>query len=243
MVGAIFLCGGSGRRMGGAVPDKVRAVVAGKPVWQHSLDAFKQANLLDRVIWVTRDKEQERAIRAVLDTRADVPWEQFWVQGGAERRDSVFAGLSALPFPTEVVFVHDMARPCIHPDILPELLETAGADGAAILAHRVTDTIRQGPPDGSRPRHCRLQTLDRQSLWAMETPQVFRMELLLPAYQDVIRNHIPITDDAAAFEYRNLPITLVENPDPNPKLTRPGDLAYIDHLLRNRLARPQSPQS
>jgi len=170
-------------------------------------------------------------MREALAVQADVPWEQYWVRGGAERQNSVFAGLSALPFPTDFVFIHDMARPCIQPDVLPELLNMARTDGSAVLARRITDTIREGPPDGSLPRQANTRTLDRNRLWAMETPQVFKMELILPAYQAVIRDGAQVTDDAAALEYRNLPVSLFENPYSNPKLTRPADIPYVESIL------------
>ena len=230
-IAAILLCGGRSQRMAGATDDKIQLQLKGRPAWEYSLEAFKKAGFFDFVVWVMRDKDQEQAIKDALTRLPDVPWEQYWVHGGQERQHSVFNGLSALPFPTDLVFIHDMARPCLRPDTLAELRDRAFSDGSAVLAHRVTDTIREASAGGEIPVREHTRTLDRSRLWAMETPQVFKVEIILPAYQQILRDDILITDDAAALEYRNHPITLVENPYPNPKLTRPGDIPYLESVL------------
>ena len=92
-------------------------------------------------------------------------------------------------------------------------------------AHRVTDTIKDHRGEG------RLRTLDRKHLWAMETPQVFSRDLIVRAYAHVAKRKLAITDDAAAVEAIKHPVALLENPRPNPKLTTPADLAYLEFLL------------
>jgi 2-C-methyl-D-erythritol 4-phosphate cytidylyltransferase len=96
---------------------------------------------------------------------------------------------------------------------------------AVVLAHRVTDTIKEHRGEG------RLRTLDRKHLWAMETPQVFDRDLICRAYAKVAARKLSITDDASAVELLNHPIALLENPHANPKLTTPADLPYLEFLL------------
>jgi 2-C-methyl-D-erythritol 4-phosphate cytidylyltransferase len=97
-----------------------------------------------------------------------------------------------------------------------------------VLAHRVTDTIKQHSGNGH------LKTIDREHLWSMETPQVFTRELITRAYARVVEKDLSITDDAAAVELLNHPVALLENASPNPKLTTPADLAYLEFLLNAR---------
>jgi len=96
---------------------------------------------------------------------------------------------------------------------------------AVVLAHRVTDTIKEHSGNG------RLKTLNRSKLWAMETPQVFSKALIDRAYQRVAARRLRITDDAAAVELLGYPVALLENVYPNPKLTHPKDLAHLEFLL------------
>ncbi len=232
MNGLILLCAGSGQRMAGVVADKVLAEIAGMPVWQHSLEAFREAGFLHHVVWVVRDVEQREHVLEALEAMPQVPWQNHWTFGGSKRQDSVMAGLTAIPAGVEVVFIHDSARPLIQASMLEQLLETVSRTGNATLAHRVTDTIKMASVGGSTaPVQETLEDLQRDRLWAMETPQVFRLDLILRAYQEVIHQGATITDDTAALAFIGEPVTLLENPCPNPKLTRPQDIPYLEYLL------------
>ncbi|MCF7761606.1 MAG: 2-C-methyl-D-erythritol 4-phosphate cytidylyltransferase, partial [Cephaloticoccus sp.] len=156
---------------------------------------------------------------------AHTPTPSVLVKGGRERQDSVMNALAALPDDIEYVFIHDCARPLIHSEQLVALHKIVRREGAVVLAHRVTDTIKQHHGDA------RLRTLNRDRLWAMETPQVFERDLIVRAYQRVAKKNQTITDDAAAVELLSHPIALLENSRPNPKLTTPADLAWLEFLL------------
>jgi 2-C-methyl-D-erythritol 4-phosphate cytidylyltransferase len=112
-------------------------------------------------------------------------------------------------------------------------------DKAAALAHRVVDTIKQvaasparaHPVQARKPRPVHTTTLDRTRLWAMETPQVFERDLIVRAYAQVQRRRWRITDDVQAVERIGAPVSLLENQHPNPKLTAPADLAWVEFLL------------
>ena len=119
----------------------------------------------------------------------------------------------------------------VHPLRVEELAETDD-DRAAVLAHRVTDTIKQVPPRaGAKLRRLKLKDLNRETLWAMETPQAFARELIVKAYEKVRAKKARVTDDIAAAALLGHPATLVENPCPNPKLTHPEDFAWAELLL------------
>jgi 2-C-methyl-D-erythritol 4-phosphate cytidylyltransferase len=219
---AILLAAGSGRRMQGAVADKVLAPLAGRPVFAHAAAAFMASGVADFYAVVYRDQRQ------MLELAATAPTPSVLVRGGRERQDSVMNALAALPDDIAYVFIHDCARPLVRPDQLKELHRIVRRQGAVVLAHRVTDTIKE--------KTTRLRTLDRSRLWAMETPQVFARDLVIRGYARARARGLRLTDDAAAVELLGAAIVLLENPHPNPKLTTPADLAYVEFLLRSRPA-------
>ena len=213
--------------MQGAVTDKVLAPLAGRPVFAHTAAAFMTSGIADFYVVVYRDQRQMTELAAYAPTPSAL------VRGGRERQDSVMNALAALPDDIAYVFIHDCARPLVRPDQLVSLHKIVRRENAVVLAHRVTDTIKEhtvlraanGQDDS------RLRTLDRSRLWAMETPQVFSRDLIVRAYSRVAALDRHITDDAAAVELLQHPVALLENPYPNPKLTTPADLAYIEFLL------------
>lgn len=230
---AILLAAGQGRRMQGVVADKVLAPLAGRPVFAHSAAAFIASGVADFYVVVYRDARQS------LELSCYAPTPALFIKGGRERQDSVANALAGLPDTIDYVFIHDCARPLIQPGQLAALLKAVRHDRAVALAHRVTDTIKQlsaraRPKARARagaPRQGRAATLDRTRLWAMETPQVFARDLIIRAYARVQRFGLRITDDVQAVEGLGLPVTFLENPHPNPKLTTPADLAYMEFLL------------
>jgi 2-C-methyl-D-erythritol 4-phosphate cytidylyltransferase len=205
--------------MAGAVPDKVLATLGGKPVIAHSAAAFAASGVADFYVVVYRDRSQMTALAAYAPTPAVL------VRGGRERQDSVMAALAALPDDIRYVFIHDCARPLIQPEQLVALHKIVKREDAVVLAHRVTDSIKKHRPSG------RLKTVDRSKLWAMETPQVFERDLITDAYAKVKARKLVVTDDAAAVELLKHPVALLENTLPNPKLTSPMDLGYLEFLL------------
>jgi 2-C-methyl-D-erythritol 4-phosphate cytidylyltransferase len=219
---AILLAAGSGRRMQGAVTDKVLAPLAGRPVFAHSAAAFITSGIADYYVVVYRDQRQ------MTELSAYAPTPSVLVRGGRERQDSVMHALAALPGDIAHVFIHDCARPLIRPEQLVALHKIVRREAAVVLAHRVTDTIKEHHGEG------RLRSLDRSRLWAMETPQVFTRDLIVRAYARVASRNLRVTDDAAAVETLGHAVALLENPHPNPKLTTPADLAYLEFLLAGR---------
>lgn len=215
---AILLAAGSGRRMQGAVPDKVLFPLAGRSVFGHSAAAFMESAVADLYVVVYRDRAQ------MLELSAAAPTPSLLVRGGNERRESVMRALAALPADVAFVFIHDCARPLIRPEQLVALHKIVRREGAVVLAHRVTDTIKE-----LRPR-ARLRTIDRSRLWAMETPQVFARDLIVRGYARAEARGVPVTDDAAAVELLGAPVAILENPHPNPKITTPSDIAYLEFL-------------
>jgi len=149
------------------------------------------------------------------------------VTGGAERQDSVWNGLQAASKAAEIAVIHDAARPCVNSELITATIKHAEETGAAVAAHPVTDTIKESA-DGRLIQH----TLDRSKLWAMETPQTFRIEVIRRAIAEARAKKMIFTDDTAACELIGQPVRLVSSIAPNPKITVPGDLPIIEALLR-----------
>jgi 2-C-methyl-D-erythritol 4-phosphate cytidylyltransferase len=228
MTSAIIVAAGKGTRMGPNV-DKLFLEIAGKPVVVHTWQRFADAGCIDEIILVVRDGTQstfeELAGKFQLGKKLRL------VAGGAERQDSVWNGLEAVSNETEVVAIQDAARPCTSGRLIAETVEAAHEAGAAVAAQPVTDTIKESA-DGKWIE----RTLDRSRLWAVQTPQAFRLEIIRRALSEVRRRRMVVTDDTAACELIGQRVRLITSVEPNPKVTRPEDLAYVETLLR----RPQT---
>jgi 2-C-methyl-D-erythritol 4-phosphate cytidylyltransferase len=236
VIAALLLCAGRGTRMRRTVPDKVLAPLAGRPVVLHSLAALTASGVVEVVVLVHRGPAQRAALANALAAADFAPPPIRWARGGRDRQDSVAAGLALVP-EARLVLVHDAARPLVAPVQIAAVARAAARDGAAVLAHRVTDTIKLAPPTGARRVHrARVRTLPRDQLWAMETPQGFHRDLLVRALARATRRGDRVTDDAQAVELAGGTLTLVENTAPNPKLTSPADLDWIEFLLARSTA-------
>ena len=228
---AILLAAGSGQRMQGQVEDKILASINGQPALVYSLKAFDRSCVINSYLIVYRDEIQKKAIEAIIAAHGFGHLEIQVVLGGAERQLSVMKALNAIDENCDYVFIHDCARPCITTEAIKDVYAAVQEDQAASLAHPVVDTIKRTEAADDL-RKLSLEDLDRSRVWAMETPQAFAFKNILKAYQNVIKKKLTITDDTAALATIDLKTTLVPNKRPNPKLTTPTDLTYIEHLLK-----------
>ena len=227
---AILLAGGSSSRMGSSVEDKILVEVAGKPVFAHVLAAFTASETQDGLIIVARDNRQRKELAAIVKAEK-VKLPVYFTLGGKERQDSVTAGLEMVPSRAEWVTIHDCARPAVTPKTLQAVRKSLLSMRCAVsLAHRVSDTIRAfETPPVQIPGNSTL--LDREKLWAMETPQAFPRNLIEKAHGQLKES---VTDDIAAVEALGEPILLIESREPNPKLTRPADFALLESILQKQ---------
>ncbi|MCL4787817.1 MAG: 2-C-methyl-D-erythritol 4-phosphate cytidylyltransferase [Verrucomicrobia bacterium] len=224
MNSAIIVAAGRSTRMG-ADRDKLFLEVAGRPLVAHTWRRFDRAGCIDEVVLVVREDKQ--ATFAQLAGRFGFEKRHRYVIGGAERQDSVWNGLEALSGEVEIVAIQDAARPCTSERLIAATIEAARETGAAVAAQPVTDTIKESA-DGLTV----LRTVDRSRLWSVQTPQTFRVEVIRRALHEVRRRGLTVTDDTAACELIEHPVRLVVGDEPNPKVTRPGDIPYIESLLK-----------
>jgi 2-C-methyl-D-erythritol 4-phosphate cytidylyltransferase len=224
MVSALIVAAGKGTRMGQNV-DKLFLEIAGCPVLAHTWRRFEQAEQVDEVIVVVRDGVQESIHQLAERFRFKKPF--VVTVGGKERQDSVWNGLAVLHPASEIVAIQDAARPCTSRELISATIEAARQVGAAVAAQPVTDTIKESG-DGKLIQ----RTFDRSKLWAVQTPQTFQVEIIRRALSQVRKSGLLVTDDTAACELIGHPVQLVVVPKPNPKVTRPEDLPYVEILLR-----------
>jgi 2-C-methyl-D-erythritol 4-phosphate cytidylyltransferase len=218
---AIVVAAGSGERLGAGRP-KAFVAVGGRPMAAWSLDAIATAGIPRVVVAVPPG----HAALAEETLGRPFPLGLAFVEGGETRSASVRNALAAAGPDVGAVLVHDAARPMVAPELFTRTLAAlAGAD-AAIAAARVTDTIKEAGNDGIVVR-----TLERSRLWAIQTPQAFRADVLrraLAAGEDVLAQ---ATDDAWLVERAGGTVRVVESPSANFKVTTPHDLARADALL------------
>jgi 2-C-methyl-D-erythritol 4-phosphate cytidylyltransferase len=223
MVSVVMVAAGKGARMGANV-DKLFLEVAGRPIVEHTWRRLDAAEVVDEIVVVVRDGMQSdfEAMAAAMGLAK--PWR--CVAGGAERQDSVGKGLAAVSDACRIVAIHDAARPCVTGELVRATVEAADAGGAAVAAQRVIDTIKESDDGETISGHP-----ERARLWAVQTPQTFRIDVIRRALAEVKKQGVAITDDTAACELIGQSVKLVESPDPNPKATSPADLPYLEMLL------------
>lgn len=204
--------------------DKMFLEVAGRPVVQHTWMRFDACPVIDHLVIVMRRDMKPEFEKLAHSTARRTPF--TFVEGGAERQDSVWNGLEAVPRGTEIVAVQDAARPCTTHELITATVDAAREAGAAVAASRVVDTIKESIDGRTISTH-----LDRARLWAVQTPQTFRLEVIRRAITAAREAGRVFTDDTAACEAIGQPVLLVAGSFPNPKVTTPEDLPIVAELL------------
>ena len=196
--------------------------LGGQPLLLRAALAFEEAPSVERLVAVVSE-DQVATARGILSslkkTLAVVP-------GGPRRQDSVLEGLKQAPEAFEgVVLVHDAARPLVDVGLIEEVARAAEQAGAALPVLRLVDTVKR-LRDG-----CVVETLDREELGAAQTPQGFRFDLLVSAYEAAFRDDVTLTDEAMAVERIGAPVRAVPGSARNRKITTPEDLAWAEGVL------------
>ena len=218
---AIVVAAGASRRMG---RDKLLLPVAGRALLAHTLAAFEACAVVDEVVVVLAASNAEDVL-PLLGSFAKV---SRTCMGGRRRQDSVRAGLHTIAA-REFVVVHDGARPLVTPALIEAGVAAARETGAAAAAVPVVDTLKESDGHGVVRR-----TVPRADLWAVQTPQVFRYQVLLRAHNAAIEE---VTDDCALVEAIGVPVKLFPGSVANLKVTTPDDLMIADAILRARKSR------
>jgi 2-C-methyl-D-erythritol 4-phosphate cytidylyltransferase len=218
--GVVIVGAGSSQRMG---TDKVFMPLAGKPLLAWSVAVCQSCELIDRIVIVVNQSK--------LDLGRKLAAERAWSKvvevcpGGSRRQDSVRQGLNELE-DCDWVMIHDGARPFLTVDLIRDGLEAVQATGAAVAAVPVKDTIKLGGRDLTV-----RETLSRQELWAVQTPQVFRFDIIAKAHEEITSD---VTDDSSMVEQLGYKVKLYMGSYYNIKITTPEDLALAETIARKK---------
>lgn len=214
--------------------DKIFAPLHGKPVLYWSLRAFQDCSEVGDIIVVTREDAKEHVERLAQVEKLDKV--RRVVPGGVERHLSVWSGLQAVNVDgCEYVAIHDGARPLVTPQIISDCLAMAEKHGAACCAAPIPDTVKRASYE-----QMVTESVDRQNLWAMQTPQVFSSGLILQAYAALMSQNEMVTDEVSAIQKIGKRVALLKNDEYNFKITFPRDLPLAEQVLDIRAGRESS---
>jgi 2-C-methyl-D-erythritol 4-phosphate cytidylyltransferase len=219
---AVVVAAGRSQRMGF---DKLLTPLAGQPLLLHTLSRLLHTGLPEEIILVIRPGS-EAEMAAVIAPLRDQGTIRL-VAGGELRQDSVRAGLRAVTDSSEYVLIHDAARPFVTSELIELVLAAARVTGAAVCGLPCSDTVKQAGDDGIVHR-----TVDRSTLWNVQTPQIFLTQLLRDSYQAAASSGATFTDDTAVVEHAGLPVRVVHYPGVNFKVTTPADWTLAEAYLQ-----------
>lgn len=224
MIFGIIVAAGKSERMGADV-DKVFLSLGTRPVLSYAVQAFEQCPMIDGVILVVR-KDRIDSARG-MSQMFGFSKVRHIVAGGNSRQASVMNGLEKLGDDVKIVAIHDGARPCVTAAIIEETIKSAKRHGSGVASVKVTDTIKEVDRGMLVSR-----TVDRTKLWAVQTPQTFRVDWLRKAYSLCAKKRMAVTDEASAVEMIGEEVHLVPVPGMNIKITSPADLSLAAMLLK-----------
>lgn len=220
---AVIVAAGNASRMRGT--DKIMAELDGKPLIFHTICAFEKNPLISEICIVTR--EDLLVPIAQLCEASSFEKTTAVLLGGDTRQGSVQAGLDHLSPKAKLVAVHDGARPLVSQKIISEAVLAAAKFGASAPAIPVKDTVKRAQSGFVK------ETPPREELFAVQTPQVFDVDLLRAALQDAENHNATVTDDCSAVERIGMRVRLTEGEERNLKITTPPDIALAAYLLKN----------
>lgn len=229
-VSAILLAAGRGSRFGSKIP-KPLVKINSKPIIIYSLLVLNAHPQVKEIIVVVNNQNSDSIIKTIEKFR--IAKINKVIFGGARRQDSVYNGLKLINRLSDLVLIHDVARPFINKKIVSMLIKQANLTGAAILGVPVKDTIKEVVSRKSSvvSKTIIKKTLDRNRLWEIQTPQVFKKGLILEAYRKF--NHLDVTDDAMLVEKLGRKVSVVCGSYNNIKITTPEDLILAEAISQN----------
>jgi 2-C-methyl-D-erythritol 4-phosphate cytidylyltransferase len=224
---AIIVSAGKGQRfMEGR--KKQFFLLADKPILTHTLDKFENCPLIDSILLVVGQEDMDYCLKEIIEKNRYRKISQI-VPGGKRRQDSVKNGMDALSRDANIVVIHDGVRPFVTREMIEDSIHSAQRFGAVVMAMPVKETIKIADADGTV-----LKTLDRESLWQIQTPQTFQAHVIKEAYQKATENGFVGTDDASLVERLGMKVHILPGSYTNIKITTPEDLILANLFLRMR---------
>jgi 2-C-methyl-D-erythritol 4-phosphate cytidylyltransferase len=221
---AIIPAGGTGKRMGGEIP-KQYLLLAGLPILVHTLRVFQQSPLIDEILLTVPEGDIENVRQDVVG-RYGLSRVSLVLAGGSQRQDSVRNALAYVREEHRIVVVHDGVRPFVTGELIERAVTGAKSCGAITVGVPVRDTVKSVVGEGWVSG-----TVPRESLWLTQTPQAFRREVILAAYDRAAADGFYGTDDASLVERTGIPVRMIPGDRDNIKVTTPDDLVHGERIL------------
>ncbi|MDD5015513.1 MAG: 2-C-methyl-D-erythritol 4-phosphate cytidylyltransferase [Atribacterota bacterium] len=222
---ALIAAAGKGRRMNSRI-SKPFIPISGKPILAYTIDKFEKCKSINKIYLIVSPEEKEICHKDII-LRYSFSKVQELVNGGDTRQDSIYNGLKVLDKDTDIVVIHDGARPLVEEAIIQDSIEKAQKYGAAIVAIPIKDTVKK-----SENNFYINKTLNREKIWRAQTPQTFKYDIILPAYHQAYKDKYLATDDAAIVEKYGHKVKLIIGPEENIKITTPFDLIVAEVFLK-----------
>ncbi|KAL0918923.1 hypothetical protein M5K25_010970 [Dendrobium thyrsiflorum] len=220
-VSVVLLAGGKGKRMGASIPKQYLPLL-GKPIALYSFYTLSRLSEVKEIIVVCDPSYKDVFEDACEEIQVDIKF----ALPGKERQDSVFSGLQEVDESSELVCIHDSARPLVSFEDVKKVLKDGWLNGAAVLGVPVKATIKEANNDLFVVR-----TLDRKTLWEMQTPQVIKSDLLRAGFEHVNQEGLEVTDDVSIVEHLKHPVYITEGSYTNIKVTTPDDLLLAERII------------
>lgn len=224
---AIVPAGGTGKRMGSRLPKQFLSL-AGIPILVHTLKVFQHSPLIDEILLAVPEGERADVQRNIVE-RFALSKISLVLAGGPERQDSVRNALAHVREEHDIVLVHDGVRPFVTEDLIERVVAETSIFGAATAGLPVRDTVKEVDRKG-----CVARTVPREDLWLTQTPQAFRRELILAAYERAAADEFYGTDDASLVERMGIPVRMIRGDADNIKVTTPEDLERGEKIVCGR---------
>ncbi len=222
---ALIVSAGKGHRFMGE-KKKQFYLLANKPILAHTLDKFEACPLVHSILLVVGEEDMDYSLKEIVEKYQYKKVSQI-IPGGKRRQESVKNGLDLLPKNTEVVVIHDGVRPLVTREMIEESIRSAMRFRAVVFAMPVKETIKVAHSDGTV-----LRTLERESLWQVQTPQSFQVDLIKKAYTKAFEDGFMGTDDASLVERLGEKVYILPGAYANIKITTPEDLLLAKFLLQ-----------
>jgi len=207
----------------------------GKPILAHTLDRFETCPLIRSIRLVAGQEDMDYCLKEIVEKYRFQKVSQI-VPGGKRRQESVKNGIDALPKDTDIVAIHDGVRPFVTQAMIEDSIHSAVRYGAVILAMPVKDTIKMANSDGTV-----LKTLDRESLWQVQTPQTFQVNVIKEAHIKAAEDAFVGTDDASLVERLGVKVHILPGAYTNIKITTPEDLWLANLFLKMNILAQKEP--
>lgn len=220
---AVIVGAGNGSRFG---MDKIFVEINGKPVWYYSARSFQMSEKVDEIIMIVKEEK----VKQVWEQKEIFGLDKVKkiIIGGKERRDSVLNALRSMnEDETNLVLIHDGARPLVSMNLINRCVDESIDCGAVVPGISSRDTVKRGGEFVS-------ETLNRNMVYLIQTPQVFQYEIIARAYDNAIKNNIDGTDDSSLIENLGCRVKIIPGEDSNLKITYPNDLDWISFLISKR---------